>query len=119
MTNRDNTQAIKVLDRQMAQVFSTDAILAECRLILAKTQVVQPLPDIHRRFLRLSDACGRGLRGYIIFVQEKKHRWLLAILDSRQRNKFACDADSRSLVVDAKQEDGTDRPADDWVALQR
>jgi hypothetical protein len=52
------------------------------------------------------------LRGYIISVQEKKHRWLLAILGSRQRNKFAYDAGSRSLVVDAKQEDGTDRLAD-------
>jgi hypothetical protein len=34
MTNRGNAQALEVLGRQMAQVFFTDAILAECRLVL-------------------------------------------------------------------------------------
>jgi hypothetical protein len=57
------------------------------------------------------------LRGYIISVQVKKHRWLFAILGSRQRNEFAYDAGSRSLVVDAKQADGTDRLADGAMHL--
>src|SRR3954451_20928779 len=57
MTNRGNTQALEVLDRQMAQVFSTDAIRVECRLIALKPEILQPSPDIHRRFPWLGDAC--------------------------------------------------------------
>ena len=34
MANRDDTKVLKILSRQMRQIFFTGAILAECRLIL-------------------------------------------------------------------------------------
>ncbi len=52
MTDRDNAQVLKILGCQMRYVCLTDAILAECRLILLKAEVSQPTADIHRRFLR-------------------------------------------------------------------
>src|SRR6478672_3299645 len=85
MANRGNPQILQVLGRQMAQVFSTDAILAECRLVLLQPQALQPSSDIHRRFPQAGDACGKELRCYIIYVQRKKRRWFLAILGSLQR----------------------------------
>jgi hypothetical protein len=38
MANRDNAKILQILGRQMAQIFSTDAIPAECRLVLFKPE---------------------------------------------------------------------------------
>ena len=40
MANRDNAKILKILSRQMGQIFFTDAILAECRLILFQAQAL-------------------------------------------------------------------------------
>ena len=58
MANGGHPEALKILGGEMAQVFSTDLVLAEGCLVAFQTQVSQPTCDIHRRFLRLGDARG-------------------------------------------------------------
>src|SRR3954452_22929791 len=57
MANCGNAKTLKILSRQMGQIFFADAILAECRLILFQIEFPQPRPDVHRRCLQFGDAC--------------------------------------------------------------
>jgi hypothetical protein len=55
MADRGDAQISKVVGCQIGQQFHIDVILTECRLVLAQTERLQPLPNIHRRNLRISD----------------------------------------------------------------
>src|SRR5690349_9310027 len=59
MTDRDDAHLLEIVGSQSEQDFSIDVILTECRLVLLLAQALQPSPDIHRRFLRAGDVCGR------------------------------------------------------------
>jgi hypothetical protein len=50
MADGGNAESLKIFGSEMAQFFSADVILAECRLISFKTKASQPACDIHRRF---------------------------------------------------------------------
>src|ERR1700756_4332298 len=58
MADGDNAKIFKVLCRKSRDKVSGDGVLAECRLILAKTLRPQPVRDVHRpprRAIDMSD----------------------------------------------------------------
>ena len=54
MADSGNAKSLKIFGGEMAQFFSADVILAECRLVSFKTERSQPVRDVHRRSLAQS-----------------------------------------------------------------
>src|SRR6185437_3433606 len=92
MANRDNTKLLQILSRQMRQIFFTDAILAECRLILFQIEFPQPRPDIHRRFLWLGIAGNRASPGSNVYACSRKRLVLCPPWLDRFRSRMENDA---------------------------
>src|SRR6185312_13735535 len=102
MTNRGNAQALEVLGRQMRQIFFTDAIRAECRLILFQIEFPQPRPDIHRRFLWLGIAGNTASPGSNVYACIRKGLVLCPPWLDRFRSRMENDACPRWRTVPIK-----------------
>ena len=58
MANGGHSETLKIFGSEVAQVFSTDLVLAEGCLVAFQIQISQPTRDLHRRVLRFGDARG-------------------------------------------------------------
>jgi hypothetical protein len=51
MADAGNAEFLEIVSGEVAQCFSSNVILTECRFVAFQTQASQPTCDIHRRFL--------------------------------------------------------------------
>jgi hypothetical protein len=49
MADAGNAEFLEIVSGEVAQCFSSNVILTECRFVAFQTQVSQPTCDIHRR----------------------------------------------------------------------
>ena len=52
MADGGDAEILQIVDRQFRQHRAVDFVVAERRLVLPKAEAPQPIPDIHRCFLR-------------------------------------------------------------------
>src|SRR6478752_10404786 len=102
MTDRGNAKLLKILRRQMMQIFSTDAIRAERRLILFQIEFPQPRRDIHRRFLWLGIAGNTASPGSNVYACSRKRLVLCPPWLDRFRSRMDNDACPRWRTVPTK-----------------
>jgi hypothetical protein len=61
MADAGNAEFLEIVSGEVAQCFSSNVILTECRFVAFQTQASQPTCDIHRRFLGSVDARERSI----------------------------------------------------------